>query len=90
MGDNHISSGRPEPGQSAHSILVLYGSETGNSQDLAEEVERLFERLHYDAKAYEMNEVDLVSAPLLRTRLRSRLTKRFCSHNSNNTSWSSL
>lgn len=46
---------------SNRSVLVIYGSETGNSQDLAEDLERLYERLHFDVRAHEMNDVELVS-----------------------------
>lgn len=42
-------------------ILILYGSETGNSQDLAGNLERLAERLHFKTLACEMNDVELVS-----------------------------
>lgn len=31
------------------SVLILYGSETGNAQDVAEEMERMVERLRFDA-----------------------------------------
>jgi sulfite reductase alpha subunit-like flavoprotein len=62
MGDNNILPlAQDALGNDARPVLVLYGSETGNGQDLAEEVERLFERLHYNAKAEEMNNVELVS-----------------------------
>lgn len=42
-------------------MLVLYGSETGNSQDLAGDLERLGERLHFRTFVCEMNDVELVS-----------------------------
>ncbi|KAI2620110.1 riboflavin synthase domain-like protein [Hypoxylon sp. NC1633] len=42
-------------------MLILYGSETGNSQDLAGELERLAERLHFQTQVYEMNDVELNS-----------------------------
>ncbi|KAK8028902.1 flavodoxin [Apiospora marii] len=38
-------------------ILILYGSETGNSQDLAEDIERLARRLHFETEIEEMNNV---------------------------------
>ncbi|TDZ35331.1 NADPH-dependent diflavin oxidoreductase 1 [Colletotrichum spinosum] len=41
------------------SMLVLYGSETGNSQDIAEELGRNAQRLHFKAKVEEMNAVQL-------------------------------
>ncbi|KAI1450344.1 riboflavin synthase domain-like protein [Annulohypoxylon stygium] len=40
-------------------MLVLYGSETGNSQDLAGDLERLGERLHFRTFVCEMNDVEL-------------------------------
>ncbi|KAI1095767.1 riboflavin synthase domain-like protein [Rostrohypoxylon terebratum] len=40
-------------------ILILYGSETGNSQDLAGDLERLGERLHFRTFVCEMNDVEL-------------------------------
>jgi sulfite reductase alpha subunit-like flavoprotein len=42
------------------SMLVLYGSETGNSQDVAEELGRMAQRLHFKTKVEEMNTVSLV------------------------------
>lgn len=42
------------------SMLVLYGSETGNSQDVAEELGRMAQRLHFKTKVEEMNAVSLV------------------------------
>lgn len=38
-------------------ILILYGTETGNSQDSAEELQRLAERLHFEADVFEMDDV---------------------------------
>ena len=42
-------------------ILIAYGSETGNSQDSAEDLGRLAERLHFKTCICEMNDIDLVS-----------------------------
>ena len=42
-------------------ILIAYGSETGNSQDSAEDLGRLAERLHFETCICEMNDIDLVS-----------------------------
>ncbi|KAI1377665.1 riboflavin synthase domain-like protein [Hypoxylon crocopeplum] len=42
-------------------MLILYGSETGNSQDLAGDLERLAERLHFETLVCEMNDIDLNS-----------------------------
>ncbi|KAL4966769.1 NAPDH-dependent diflavin reductase [Aspergillus stella-maris] len=39
------------------SALVLYGSETGNAQDVAEEVGAVAERLHYSTQVSELNHV---------------------------------
>lgn len=40
--------------------LILYGSETGNAQDVAEELGRLVERLHFLTRVSDMNSVDIV------------------------------
>ncbi|KAI5868432.1 riboflavin synthase domain-like protein [Durotheca rogersii] len=42
-------------------MLILYGSETGNSQDLAEDLGRLAERLHFQVLVGEMNDVELTT-----------------------------
>jgi len=52
----------PQDGQRhGRSALVLYGSETGNSQDAAEELGRIAERLHFATRVSEMNDVEIVS-----------------------------
>jgi flavodoxin len=40
--------------------LVLYGSETGNAQDVAEELGRIAERLRFDTEVAELNAINLV------------------------------
>jgi hypothetical protein len=40
--------------------LVLYGSETGNSQDVAEELGRMAERLHFVTRVSEMDLLEIV------------------------------
>jgi sulfite reductase alpha subunit-like flavoprotein len=45
----------------SRSILILYGSETGNAQDIAEELGRLCQRLHFRTRVDPLNAVDLVS-----------------------------
>ena len=47
------------------SLLVLYGSETGNAQDIAEELGRLCQRLHFKTRVDPLNAVDLVSVTVL-------------------------
>lgn len=42
------------------SALILYGSETGNSQDVAEELGRMAERLHFVTRVSEMDLVEIV------------------------------
>lgn len=42
-------------------ILILYGSETGNSEESAGDIERLARRLHFRTVLEEMNDVELVS-----------------------------
>ncbi|GKT85348.1 NADPH-dependent FMN/FAD containing oxidoreductase [Colletotrichum tofieldiae] len=55
----------PEPARVAdlpgRSMLILYGSETGNSQDIAEEIGRDAQRLHFRTRVDEMNGAQLVS-----------------------------
>jgi flavodoxin len=48
----HIIHGR--------TALVLYGSETGNAQDIAEEIGRLCERLRFQTQLAELNTINLV------------------------------
>jgi sulfite reductase alpha subunit-like flavoprotein len=50
----------PLPGRKA---LVLYGSETGSAQDVAEELGRMVQRLRFSSQVSEMNAVNLVRAP---------------------------
>lgn len=45
---------------SPRTALVLYGSETGNAQDVAEEVGKLLQRLCFRVRVTEMNTVQLV------------------------------
>lgn len=40
--------------------LILYGSETGNAQDMAEELGRLCQRLHFANRVAALDAVDLV------------------------------
>lgn len=40
--------------------LILYGSETGNSQDVAEELGRMAERLRFLTRVSEMDLVEIV------------------------------
>ena len=51
-----------QPGQD-RSALILYGSETGNSQDVAEEVGRLCERLRFSTNVSELDSIDIVCIP---------------------------
>jgi sulfite reductase alpha subunit-like flavoprotein len=41
-------------------ILILYGSETGNSQDVAEQLGRIAERLRFINTVCEMDQVEIV------------------------------
>ncbi|KAE8405908.1 hypothetical protein BDV37DRAFT_244305 [Aspergillus pseudonomiae] len=45
------------PGPRKRSALILYGSETGNAQEVAEELGSLAERLHFMTQVLEMNHV---------------------------------
>ena len=44
--------------------LILYGSETGNSQDVADELGRMAQRLHFVTRVSEMDEIEIVCPPL--------------------------
>ena len=46
--------------------LVLYGSETGNAQDVAGELGHITERLHFLTQVVDMNSVNPVSGSLSR------------------------
>ena len=50
-------------GDPDRSVLVLYGSETGNAQDMAEELGRLCQRLHFRNHVDALDAIDLVSKP---------------------------
>lgn len=50
-----------DPRLAGRRILVAYGSETGNSQDAAETLERVAERLRFQTYLCEMNSVTFVS-----------------------------
>lgn len=39
---------------------MLYGSETGNAQDVADEIGRLTERLRFDTTVVDLDSVELV------------------------------
>ncbi|PON15325.1 hypothetical protein C2W62_24455 [Candidatus Entotheonella serta] len=45
---------------SDRTVLVLYGSETGNAQDMAEELGKLCRRLHFKSRVEELDSVELV------------------------------
>ncbi|KAI1461273.1 riboflavin synthase domain-like protein [Annulohypoxylon moriforme] len=53
--DNGENTAKPEDRR----MLILYGSETGNGQDLAGDLESLAERLHFQTIVCEMNDVEL-------------------------------
>jgi sulfite reductase alpha subunit-like flavoprotein len=46
--------------QQARRALVVYGSETGNAQDVAEEMGRIAERLRFETEVAELNAISLV------------------------------
>ena len=57
-----MSSPFPRPKPPA---FVLYGSETGNAQDLAEEVGRMLTRLRFTTYVTHLNAIDPVCFPIL-------------------------
>ncbi|KKK26546.1 hypothetical protein ARAM_002953 [Aspergillus rambellii] len=52
-----MSESQPTPGSQKRSALVLYGSETGNAQEVAEEIGALAERLHFTTHVSALNHV---------------------------------
>lgn len=50
---------RHQPRTQRRTALILYGSETGNAQDVAEEVGRLAERLRFDTTVLDLDSVQL-------------------------------
>jgi sulfite reductase alpha subunit-like flavoprotein len=50
----------PTQGPPKRTALVLYGSETGNAQEVAEELGALAERLHFVTHVAELNSVKAV------------------------------
>lgn len=49
--------------QQARRALVVYGSETGNAQDVAEEMGRLAVRLRFETEVAELDAITLVCRP---------------------------
>jgi sulfite reductase alpha subunit-like flavoprotein len=50
---------RHQPKTKRRTALILYGSETGNAQDVAEEVGRLAERLRFDTTVLDLDSFEL-------------------------------
>jgi flavodoxin len=48
--------GDSQPVQLSRSVLILYGSETGNAQEVAEELGALTERLRFATHVSELNQ----------------------------------
>lgn len=48
-------------GLEGRSLLVMYGTETGHSQEIAEEIGEAAERLRFQTSVEPMNDVSLVS-----------------------------
>ncbi|KAG8624498.1 hypothetical protein KVT40_007565 [Elsinoe batatas] len=51
--------GKQQNGSQRRSALVLYGSETGNAQDVAEEIGRLTERLRFETVVLDLDSIDI-------------------------------
>ncbi|KAK4502826.1 hypothetical protein PRZ48_006252 [Zasmidium cellare] len=53
--------GRPEPAKEPipRTALILYGSETGNAQDVAEEIGRMTERLRFETTVLDLDSIQL-------------------------------
>jgi sulfite reductase alpha subunit-like flavoprotein len=57
--DGEKSNGATGP--TDRSLLILYGTETGNAQDIAEDLDECAQRLRFTTKIEEMNNAQLVS-----------------------------
>lgn len=57
----HTEDQWEERGLEGRSLLVLYGSETGHGQEIAEEIGETAQRLRFKVSIEPMNEVSLVS-----------------------------
>jgi flavodoxin len=53
----HIAQPLATPGRD---VVILYGTETGNSEEIAHEVGEMTERLHFQTVVDEMNSFSLV------------------------------
>ncbi|KAK6438076.1 NAPDH-dependent diflavin reductase [Oleoguttula sp. CCFEE 5521] len=56
---NLESVGRRNTKPQARTALILYGSETGNAQDVAEEISRMAERLRFDTTVLDLDSIQL-------------------------------
>lgn len=56
-----MTGGPNEDALTNRRLLVLYGTETGNSQEIAQEIGQAAERLRFQTEIEEMNDVPLVS-----------------------------
>ncbi|KAH0544591.1 hypothetical protein FGG08_001240 [Glutinoglossum americanum] len=63
--------------QRDRTALILYGSETGNAQDVAEELGRITERLHFFTRVVDMDSVDPVSSSQSQVRHNIACSPRF-------------
>ena len=53
--------GKTNDEKTPRTALILYGSETGNAQDVAEEAARMAERLHFDTTVLDLDSIALRS-----------------------------
>ncbi|KAG9556851.1 riboflavin synthase domain-like protein, partial [Aureobasidium melanogenum] len=53
------SPARRHTAAKSRSALILYGSETGNAQDVAQEIARLTERLRFDTTVIDLDSIEL-------------------------------
>ena len=60
---NPVANMTDNAGGYARTALILYGTETGNSQDVADELGRLLERLHFITRVSELNTIKAVRQP---------------------------
>jgi len=66
----------PSAAVPGRSMIILYGSETGNGEEIAGELGKMAQRLHFRTVVDEMDSFKLVSCALRRSRLFMDLADR--------------
>lgn len=70
--------GDASPRRLERSVLILYGSETGNAQEVAEELGALAERLRFTTHVSELNQCKPVCSYFINTHSAALMDPRKC------------